>query len=71
MGRFSRAMTFAMVKVLPEPVTPSSTLCFFPASRFAVSFSMAGRLVAAGFVIGFQNESAHDVQASPLRAFQR
>ena len=31
----------AIVKVLPEPVTPSSVWCFAPASSPSVSFAMA------------------------------
>ncbi len=34
-------MTLAIVNVLPEPVTPSSAWCGFPASTPAVNFSMA------------------------------
>lgn len=34
-------MTFAIVKVLPEPVTPSSVWYFIPASKPAVSFAIA------------------------------
>src|ERR1035438_7329505 len=32
-GRFNCSMILAMVKVLPEPVTPSSTWCFSPSTR--------------------------------------
>ena len=34
-------MTFATVKVLPEPVTPSRVLCFEPCSMALTSWSMA------------------------------
>ena len=40
-GRFMRAMTLAMVKVLPEPVTPSSTCSARPSSSPCTSVSMA------------------------------
>ena len=36
-----RAMAWAMLKVLPEPVTPMRTWNFFPASTPAASLSMA------------------------------
>ena len=36
-GRFTDAMTCAIVNVLPEPVTPSSTWCWSP--RFSPSIS--------------------------------
>ena len=34
-------MTLAIVKVLPLPVTPRSTWCFFPARRLSTSFRIA------------------------------
>ena len=40
-GRFIFAMMFAMVKVLPEPVTPRSTCSSMPFFRPWVSFLMA------------------------------
>ena len=40
-GLIDAAMTLAMVKVLPEPVTPRRTWCFSPALRPSVSCSMA------------------------------
>jgi hypothetical protein len=40
-GRWHCAITFAMVNVLPEPVTPRSVWYRFPARTEATSFSMA------------------------------
>src|SRR3990170_3160109 len=40
-GFWIRSTTFAMVKVLPEPVTPRSTWCLFPFRRPSVSLSIA------------------------------
>ena len=42
------AMTLAIVKVLPDPVTPKSVWCFMPAFRLRVSFSMASGWSPAG-----------------------
>ena len=36
-GRWSRSMTWAIVKVLPVPVAPSSVVCGSPAATAAVS----------------------------------
>ena len=40
-GRLAFLMMFAIVNVLPEPVTPSNTWCFMPFSSPSVSFAMA------------------------------
>src|SRR3989338_6962421 len=40
-GFFTWAMTFAIVKVFPEPVTPRRTCCFLPSFIPRTSFSMA------------------------------
>jgi hypothetical protein len=40
-GRSHWAMTFAIVKVFPEPVTPSSVWCRWPARIDATSRSIA------------------------------
>jgi hypothetical protein len=40
-GLPSSAMTFAIVKVLPDPVTPSSVWCRFPARTDFTSLTMA------------------------------
>ena len=40
-GRLSLAMTFAIVKVLPEPVTPSKVCSFMPELTPLTSWSMA------------------------------
>src|ERR1700685_4754367 len=40
-GRSQRAMTFAMVNVLPEPVTPRSVWYRFPEERDPTSASIA------------------------------
>ncbi len=40
-GRFTRAIVWAMVNVLPDPVTPSSTWCVSPRSRPLVSSAIA------------------------------
>ena len=47
-------MTLAMVKVLPEPVTPSRTWCFSPAARPSIEFVDGAGLVALGLVGGDQ-----------------
>ena len=40
-GRCTCSMTLAMVKVLPDPVTPSSTCSFSPFSMPSASAAMA------------------------------
>ena len=40
-GRLRWAATWAMEKVLPEPVTPMRTWCFLPARKAWTSWSMA------------------------------
>ena len=40
-GRFTSFMTFAIVKVLPEPVTPSNTCVRMPSLTPSASFSIA------------------------------
>jgi hypothetical protein len=40
-GRFTVAITLAMVKVLPLPVMPSRVWCFSPPCRPATSWAMA------------------------------
>ena len=45
-------MTLAMVKVLPEPVTPSSTWCFSPAAKPLHKLVDRARLIALRLVAG-------------------
>jgi len=40
-GRCNASIVLAMVKVLPEPVTPSSTWSFSPCSAAATSSAIA------------------------------
>ena len=49
-------MTLAMVKVLPEPVTPRRTWSFSPASRPETSSRDGAGLVALGLVGGGELE---------------
>jgi hypothetical protein len=46
-------MILAMVKVLPEPVTPSSTWCFSPAEALH-QLGNRPRLISARLVVGHQ-----------------
>jgi len=48
-GRCVASITLAMVKVLPEPVTPSSTCSRSPASAWATSSAMAEGWSPAGW----------------------
>ena len=50
-------MHCAIVKVLPDPVTPSSTCAWSPRLRPSTSSSIARRLVAAQLEIGDQLEA--------------
>src|SRR6056297_3502976 len=56
-GLFGFSITFAMVKVLPEPVTPSKDWCFFPDFKFFTSCFMARGWSPAGlngvFILNF------------------
>jgi hypothetical protein len=47
-------MTLAMVKVLPEPVTPSSTWCFSPAPKTLHQLGNRPRLISPRLVAGHQ-----------------
>ena len=47
-GRWVCSMTLAMVKVLPEPVTPSSTWSRSPSAAWATSSAMAAGWSPAG-----------------------
>jgi hypothetical protein len=51
-GRCVASITLAMVKVLPEPVTPSSTWLRSPFSTALDEVGDGGRLVAGGLVVG-------------------
>ena len=53
-GRFDCSITLAMVKVLPEPVTPSSTWCFSPAAKPLHQLVDGPRLIAPRLVGGHQ-----------------
>ena len=56
-GRFTCAIVCAIVKVLPEPVTPSSTWCVSPRSSPSTSSPMARCLVAGELEIGDEVEA--------------
>ena len=58
-GRFTRAMTFAIVNVLPEPVTPSRTWCASAALEPLDQLGDRAGLIAAQFEIRDQIESVH------------
>ena len=62
-GRPSGAMVWAMVKVLPEPVTPIRVWNCLPSLAAWTSLSMAG-LVALGLVGGDDLKFGHDYLAS-------
>ena len=56
-GRWVASMTLAMVKVLPEPVTPSSTWSRSPALDARDQLGDRLRLVARGLEIGLDDEA--------------
>ena len=49
-GRCTASMTLAIVKVLPEPVTPRRVCSSRPFSMPAARAAMASRLVAGGLI---------------------
>jgi hypothetical protein len=56
-------MTFAIVKVLPEPVTPRSVWCFAPEEIASVSFAMACGWSPAGWY----GETISNINVQPKR----
>ena len=67
-GRFTSATTFAIVKVLPEPVTPSSTWCGSPRRSPAVSSAMARGWSPVGCELALEVEGhAHVLTRLPVR----
>ena len=67
-GLFTFAITFAMVKVLPEPVTPRSTWCFRPDYPFRQLLDRLG-LVAFRDEVRYQLELAHDCLTSSSKFY--
>ena len=53
-GRFDCSMTLAIVKVLPDPVTPSSTWCCSPAGKPLHNLVDRPRLIAPRLVTGHE-----------------
>ena len=60
-------MTLAMVKVLPEPVTPSSTWCFCPSFKPSNQLVDCLALVSAGREAGAELELRRMDQRLPVR----
>ena len=56
-GRFTRAMVCAIVNVLPEPVTPSSTWCVIAALEPFDQLANRARLVAGEREVGDEVEA--------------
>jgi hypothetical protein len=51
-------MIFAIVNVLPDPVTPISVWCFLPARSASVSRLIAAGWSPAGFIVLFNSNFA-------------
>ena len=70
-GFWTRAMTWAMVKVLPDPVTPSSTWCLYPLVDPGRQLLDGLRLIALGGEFGNQFKRIFEVHGFSFRKSRR